>query len=231
MIFDFISQDDDIVPAGKADDAVGRYGRVPWRVLWRYFLAVWCLAGMLCGLKAVAIGVFLIWLGYPVLMSMKLTDLARQKRVVSDGGTHRWFVSIGGVRQQENIVSLKNVFFHSQEDMRRVLLGFCRGRLLLYAAALLVALHDCQSVLQRLQPGDWQSQGILLMALASAMFFLRRSLVYFRLLMLGQRQQWQVGTATIDDRTLFAAYKPCPGNGGETLYVPYLLAIVTPRAA
>lgn len=232
MIFDFIAQEDDISSACRAAGAAETGGsrRMLGRVLWRYFLAVWCLVGMAFGLKAMAIGVFLIWLGHPVLIAMKLSDLARKNRLVSDGARHRWFVSIGGVPQRENIVSLKNVFFRSQDEMRRVLVGFCRVRLLLYVAALLVALHDGHVRLQLLPAGDWTSVALMAMALANAAFFLQRSLLYYRLLRLGQRQAWQVGTARVDSAQVFAAYKPCAGNGRE-LYVPYLLAILAPQVA
>ena len=232
MIFDFISQEDDLASAYQAAGlrAPGGGRQVLLRVLRRYFFAVWCLAGMALGLKAVAIGFFLIWIGHPVLVAMRLSDLARRERLVSDGGQHDWFVSIGGIRQGERILSLKNAFFYSQAEMRKVLTGFCRWRVLLYLAAAVAAAHDLHGLWQGGEADHDLGRVARLMAGVNAVFFVRRSVAYLRLLALGRRQAWHVGTVSRDERPMYAAYKPCPGSGGEgRFYVPYMLAILTPQ--
>lgn len=232
MIFDLISQEDDIASAQKAAGISEQGGtvRVLQRVLWRYFLAVWCLLGMTFGLKAMAIGIFLIWLGHPVLISMRLSDLTRQNRIVLDSGQHSWFISIGGIPDREKIISLKNVFFYSLEEMQTVLIGFCRVRFLLYAAALLVALYDLYAQCHGVNAGDHLGQLAVAMGLANVVFFTRRSVAYYRLLTLGQRQDWHVGTVSVNSRHMFAAYNRCQSKG-DVFYVPYLLAIFTPQLA
>ena len=144
MIFDLMSQEDDVAAARKAAGISERQGtwKVVQRIVWRYFLVVWCLVGMAIGLKAVAIGAFLIWIWHPVLIGMRLSDLTKKNRAVRDSGQHSWFVSMGGIPDKVKISSLNNVFFYSLEEMQTVLVGFCRVRFLLYATALLVALYD-----------------------------------------------------------------------------------------
>ncbi len=232
MIFDLMSQESDLASARRAagfSEQEGT-GKVLQRLLWRYFLMVWCLAGMALGLKALAIGVFLIWLGHPVLIGMRLSSLVRRNRVVLDSGQHDWFVSMGGITGKEKIISLRNVLFYSQDVMKSVLTGFCRVRLLLYVAALLVAAYDVY--------GQWSSLGTdhllvqltLAMAVVNLVFFTYRSITYLRLLIVGQRQAWHVGTVVVDSRTMFAAYTRCRSRDDE-FYVPYLLAVFTPQVA
>jgi hypothetical protein len=232
MIFDLISQEDDVASARRAagiSDPPGA-AKVLKRIFWRYFLVVWCLAGMALGLKALAIGVFLIWFGHPILIGMRLASLTRKNRIISDGGQHRWFVSMGGVNETEKIVSLKNVFFYSAQEMQKELIGFCRLRFLLYTAALLVAGHDLYAQWPGVSAGSGYGMLIVAMALGNVAFFLRRSVIYYRLLTLGQRQNWQVCAASVDQREMFAAYKRCQGKTGD-YYVPYLLATFTPQVA
>lgn len=231
MIFDLMSQESDLASARRAagfSEQDGT-GRVLQRIFWRYFLMAWCLAGMALGLKALAIGVFLIWLGHPVLIGMRLSSLVRRNRVVLDSGQHDWFVSMGGVTAKEKIISLKNVFFYSQEVMKSVLTGFCRVRLLLYVTALLVAAYDVHGQWS-LPATDHRVQVTLAMAVANLVFFTYRSITYFRLLVLGQRQTWHVGTVVVDSQTMFAAYTRCRSRDDE-FYVPYLLAVFTPQVA
>lgn len=231
MIFDLISQEDDIASARKAAGIIEQPGsaKVIQRIVWRYFLAAWCLVGMAIGLKAAVIGALMIWILHPTLIGMRLSDLTKQNRVVRDSGQHNWFVSIGGISDKVKISSLKNVFFYSKEEMQTVLVSFCRLRFLLYAAALLAAFLDLYVQWQGVSE-NYSNLLAVAMVLANIIFFTQRSASYYRLLSLGQRQDWHVGTATIDSHTMFAAYKRYQ-NKDDDFYVPYLMATFTPQLA
>lgn len=230
MIFDLMSQEDDIASARQAAGISEQGGAmsVLRRILWRYFLVLWSLVGMAVGLKAVAFGAFVIWIGHPILIGMRLSQLTKRNRVIADSGQHRWYVSMGGVPEQVKILSLKNVLFHSQEEMRSVLISFCRVRFLLYVSAVLIAGLDVSGLWLGSGAAAGPSQWHVAMALATIAFFAWRSVAYYRLLRLGQRQDWHVSTTSVDGCDMYAAYKRCQGKNGD-YYVPYLLATFSPQ--
>lgn len=237
MIFDLMSQESELAVAKRAAGLSGeeRAGQALRRVLWRYALVLWCGVALALGSKSVVVGGLLVWYLFPVWVGMRLSTLEHKGRVVQDGGQHSWLVTLGGATAREKIVTLKNAFFHSAEDMKRVLLGFSLVRCVLYVLAVLLAVYDMYAAATGAATELGSIPGmpawpLISVSLVHLLFYARRGRAYYRLFRLGWRGDWEVGTFSTGEHTLFAAYKPFR-DGSDTFHVPYLLAVTTPQLA
>jgi hypothetical protein len=182
--------------------------------------------GQTASLKAVY---WLLVIGLqPILLSMSLSSLSGQNKLLYESTPNLDKAYLLGVAVPYRSSVLRNVYFFSADMMRQWMSRQARVRCMVYMIGLILAVLD---ISKNVRTGSNANGTVLIiLELMLAGFYLWRSKAYFQLWRMADRQQWQEGTALMgaQDTSVVSAYLPAGSPDDKNAPLPFLAALLDP---
>jgi hypothetical protein len=182
--------------------------------------------GQTASLKAVY---WLLVIGLqPLLLSMSLSTLSGQNKLLYESTPNADKAYLLGVAIPYRASVLRNVYFFSADMMRQWMSRQARLRCMVYLIGLILAVLD---IIKNARAWSNASDTVLIMLeLMLAGYYIWRSRTYYQLWKMADRQQWQECAALMgaQDTSVISAYLPARSSDDKNAPLPFLAALLDP---
>ena len=164
----------------------------------------------------------------PMLLSMSLSSLSGQNKLLYDSTPNLDKAYLLGVAVPYQASTLRNVYFFSADLMRQWMSRQAMVRGVLYMIGFVLAVVDISK--NALAWSNTNDTAMIILELLLAGFYIWRCRAYFQLWRMADRQQWQVGAAIMGEQnaSVVCAYLPAESQGDKQAARPFLGALLDP---